>query len=974
MSSIVKTLVLWILLVPAVLFASTNNVIIYTAPEQLPETSQEGVGGICLNAFPSTFTHTYDSVTQTGTLTFPNDLTYIGDYAFFLCTQMTSITFPTTVTSIGAFAFNGCEMLDSLVLPDSLLTIGESAFSFCFSLSALVLPSKLLSIEQFAFEECTSISSLTCKALLPPTCGVAAIEAIADDVPVYVPIRSLDLYKADPDWSRFLSILIMPEYESHDVFFFVAQEKEAMVRMSTFGSPDPIRLEYSLDRYHWDNYKIGYTIQLDSVGDTLFFRAGGPAGHNPTFSKGFYHFYQFVLVGNVSSGGNVMSLLDASCQQDSLPPYAFIQLFLDCRTLTSAPVLPATKMAPGCYQGMFNSCSELTEAPELPSMQLAHSCYKQMFAMCWKLAKHPSLPATTLAPCCYMYMFDACFAMTTMPALPATTLADSCYLEMASTIPALRIDTFGDGAEWMIPAEADTTGLVRWNQAMFAATGGDFKGAPLPGVMYYVGSTPERFETATLCWGDSVMWHGQKAMLTGSYHDTIRYDDGIDSCHYTLKVTTHSPVASYMDTVSILSGDLYSWHGLELYDAGVYYDTAYYLSGCDSIYYGLTLRLIPNTREFLYFVAQTTDARVTLTPYGHPDTVFLQYSTDRLHWFDYQIDTEVFMQEINDTVFFRAGGPDRKNISFSKNDTDYYSFLLLEPVIAGGNIMSLLDASCLQDTVPDYAFCNLFAQNPLLLEAPSLPAAHLNPYCYSAMFAGCIGLEQLPLLPATDLAQGCYLNMFTQCSHIILNTSSPGTPWSIPASADTLEAANWNLNMFDATGGDFTSSPVPGHTYYIAKCLQLAADLPAYDSVVVELVPMYNRWNIVINLNKLKRDLNLPLTADNLEASWYKVVDEPDELGFNGYPLGDDVLLKQGFYYTNASTLTGEYYVLIRIRKQDDECDLVLLSPLLYLADAARSHTFSVERGQGYNVLGQSVNTSAGLIIYSNGDKVLDPR
>ena len=58
---------------------------------------------------------------------------------------------------------------------------------------------------------------------------------------------------------------------------------------------------------------------------------------------------------------------------------------MGCRSLTTAPELPATTLANYCYWGMFMSCTSLTTAPALPATTLANFCYWGMFQRCTKL-------------------------------------------------------------------------------------------------------------------------------------------------------------------------------------------------------------------------------------------------------------------------------------------------------------------------------------------------------------------------------------------------------------------------------------------------------------------------------------------------------------------------------------------------------------------------------------------------------------
>ncbi|MBQ4143359.1 MAG: leucine-rich repeat domain-containing protein, partial [Thermoguttaceae bacterium] len=47
--------------------------------------------------------------TSLTSVTIPNSVTSIGNYAFFLCKSLTSVTIPESVTSIGNSAFIGCS-------------------------------------------------------------------------------------------------------------------------------------------------------------------------------------------------------------------------------------------------------------------------------------------------------------------------------------------------------------------------------------------------------------------------------------------------------------------------------------------------------------------------------------------------------------------------------------------------------------------------------------------------------------------------------------------------------------------------------------------------------------------------------------------------------------------------------------------------------------------------------------------------
>ena len=99
--------------------------------------------------------------TTVTSVTIPDSVTSIGDFAFGYCTNLTSITIPDSVTSIGDIALYSCTNLTSVNIPDSVTSIGVSAFSFCTNLTSVNIGNSVTSIGEDAFYHCTSLTSIT---------------------------------------------------------------------------------------------------------------------------------------------------------------------------------------------------------------------------------------------------------------------------------------------------------------------------------------------------------------------------------------------------------------------------------------------------------------------------------------------------------------------------------------------------------------------------------------------------------------------------------------------------------------------------------------------------------------------------------------------------------------------------------------------------------------------------------------------
>ena len=96
-----------------------------------------------------------------GIITFDNDVTSIGTYAFEYCTNLASITMPNSVTSIEEGAFSGCTGLTSITIPNSVTSVGSNAFGYCTGLTSITIPNSVTSIGGSAFNGCSSLTSVT---------------------------------------------------------------------------------------------------------------------------------------------------------------------------------------------------------------------------------------------------------------------------------------------------------------------------------------------------------------------------------------------------------------------------------------------------------------------------------------------------------------------------------------------------------------------------------------------------------------------------------------------------------------------------------------------------------------------------------------------------------------------------------------------------------------------------------------------
>ena len=98
---------------------------------------------------------------QLTSLTIGPNVKKIGNSAFYYCYGLTELTIPDNVTELGAEAFASCRGLTSVTIGNGLESIASGAFSGCQGLTALVIPDNIKTIESNAFANCRELAEVT---------------------------------------------------------------------------------------------------------------------------------------------------------------------------------------------------------------------------------------------------------------------------------------------------------------------------------------------------------------------------------------------------------------------------------------------------------------------------------------------------------------------------------------------------------------------------------------------------------------------------------------------------------------------------------------------------------------------------------------------------------------------------------------------------------------------------------------------
>ena len=148
--------------------------------------------------------------------------------AFANCTALKSIQIPANVEKIGVGTFKNCSQLSSVTFePDSKLkTIGGycdgnwssevgtkhyGAFADCEALTNIELSASLTAINSVAFSNCRKLIDVYCTALTPPTIKTGSsgtFTNISSAARFYVPLESVDAYKAATGWEKYANQIV----------------------------------------------------------------------------------------------------------------------------------------------------------------------------------------------------------------------------------------------------------------------------------------------------------------------------------------------------------------------------------------------------------------------------------------------------------------------------------------------------------------------------------------------------------------------------------------------------------------------------------------------------------------------------------------------------------------------------------------------------------------------------------------------
>ena len=171
------------------------------------------------------------------------------------------------VTSIGDNAFFNCYNLTSVTIGKSVTSIGDNAFVNCSDLTSVTIPSSVTSIEYGAFYNCTSLTSVNVLGETPSSIKSNTFPSTI--AKIRVPEASVSSYKAATNWSAFSSKIMALGGEDNSITVEEIEDNKAaggsanQTYIVTDAAADDVKAADNVIVHSGDNYTCANLVLSD---------------------------------------------------------------------------------------------------------------------------------------------------------------------------------------------------------------------------------------------------------------------------------------------------------------------------------------------------------------------------------------------------------------------------------------------------------------------------------------------------------------------------------------------------------------------------------------------------------------------------------------------------------------------------------------------------------------------------------------
>jgi hypothetical protein len=157
-----------------------------------------------------------------------------GELQVFIFGDMTEYSTTPEITAIADNLFEYNDIIESITIGDSVVRIGYDCFANCSNLRKIVLSKNLTNFPFYCFKRSYLVEEIYLRSQVPPsvddwTCpGSFFPEKEYENLTIYVPEESLDLYLADPRWEPFRKYLKGYKYnDQSEIDYYVSTDFSA---------------------------------------------------------------------------------------------------------------------------------------------------------------------------------------------------------------------------------------------------------------------------------------------------------------------------------------------------------------------------------------------------------------------------------------------------------------------------------------------------------------------------------------------------------------------------------------------------------------------------------------------------------------------------------------------------------------------------------------------------------------------------
>ena len=176
----------------------------------------------------------------------------IGDHTFSDCVALEKVDLPNQIKRIGKKAFSKNYSLRNIVFPSSLEYIGEHAFDGV-PLDSIVIPQNVTSISGGAFKNNKQLKKVYSRPSIPPatdewidiSSDLPFDSSVTETAILYIPIGTLDVYRASPIFGKFKHIV---ELYGNEWPTSIDAHKAQPDQNKVYANQDKLYIEIS-DRY-----------------------------------------------------------------------------------------------------------------------------------------------------------------------------------------------------------------------------------------------------------------------------------------------------------------------------------------------------------------------------------------------------------------------------------------------------------------------------------------------------------------------------------------------------------------------------------------------------------------------------------------------------------------------------------------------------------------------------------------------------